>query len=88
MTLLRSDLRYCVCDCLEGLRKSTNAFGQDIPSPCGNLNPETLENEPGLLAFLQRYSLKGYSLLCEHTRMCFLSASTVVVKGTSVFVAG
>jgi len=53
MTLLCSNLRYCVCVCLEGLRKSTNAYGQDISSVHRNLNPEPFENEPGLLALLQ-----------------------------------
>jgi hypothetical protein len=33
MTLFCSNVRYCVCVCLEGLKKSTNAFGQDITFP-------------------------------------------------------
>jgi len=80
MTLLCSDLKYCVCVYLEGLRESTNDFGHNIPSPGRNLNPEPFENEPGLLAILQWYSLKGFSALCEQTAMCFLSAGAAYVS--------
>ena len=80
MTLLCSNLRYCVCVCLEGLRESTKDFDEDIPSPGRNLNREPFENEPELLAILQRHSLKGYSGLCKQTAMCFLIASTAYVS--------
>jgi hypothetical protein len=73
MTLLCSDLRYCVYVCLEKLRKSTNAFGQDILFTVRNLKPDFFENEPRLLANLECYSLKGYSNLCQKFKYFSLS---------------
>ena len=71
MRLLCSNLRYCVCVCLEALRK---AFVHNSPSPGPNLNPEPFENEPGLLTILQWHWLKGYSVLNDQTHANFIGA--------------
>jgi hypothetical protein len=42
-------LRYCLCACLEVLRKITENFSQDIRSPSRDFNPGPPEYEAGML---------------------------------------
>jgi hypothetical protein len=75
---LWSNLRSCSGICLEGLRKTTEALGQDSQSPGWDLNPGPPKYEVGVLTSWLWYLVLTYEVRLFNNETFFLK--NIVLK--------